>query len=81
MSIYHFLNLVSDVGGLLKVLGIITSVLTTLIMRKVIMKKLLVVHEKIEYIMSYEGMAGMFEDIQRLRRLMALHVLDSLSYL
>ena len=69
IGVYQFLAFLSDVGGILKVTGLIVVFLTGSCHNKWIKAQLRKIHGNIDYILSYEGLTGLFEDVQRLKRI------------
>ena len=79
LSLYQFMALLSDVGGILKILSLLSSLITGYFHSRWVMSELVKVHNNVEYILSYEGLTGLFEDVQKLKRIMLNYILERLS--
>lgn len=77
IGIYQVLAFLSDVGGILKITGLLFALLTSYCYRKRIKTKLRKVHSNMNYILSYEGLAGLFDDVQRLKRIVSFHLIET----
>ena len=73
---YQFMTFLSDIGGILKITSLLFAAFTWTFNRKWIKKQLRKVHQNIDYIMSYEGLTGLFDDVQRLKRIVFYYLVD-----
>ena len=61
----------------MKITGLIYALFIGYFHNKWIKARLRSVHKNIEYILSYEGLTGLFDDVQRLKRITLYHVLST----
>ena len=80
IGVYQFMAFLSDVGGILKITGLLYAIFTGYHSRRWIKTKLRKVHRNMDYILSYEGLSGLFDDVQKLKRIMLWYVTDQLNF-
>ena len=61
----------------MKIIGLLFALFIGHFHNKWIKVQLNKVHKNIEYILSYEGLTGLFDDVQRLKRIMLYYVLET----